>query len=1000
MASTMATPAKAKAFLASIKETAVDNEKDASLELLFLSFLRLEIFQRGILTDDGQQPPDPAAKILEALQSVAGKSLVSVESATLPKPLMAGSLGMQGKIAELMVQRVADAGSDSASKELRQGSFKKQAVAPVIQRCQDVDDNRLLALMKMWDEENSVDFVVNLLTLAEGAHYRAASFQPDAPSMWKRAWETHSERHRQEGQQQTHWESHGSIPALESLCRIMNAKGNEKRAAELSVRLASAWLDATRLSLTKATSKSTSLNQKIEEAFVDPFRSLPTRTPSKAIAQSQKCLSAVTSPENLSSEDLFLFSILSLDVSHMRNQVGLYEALETVEKQAKNRSENLKASQLDQKARESFFLSRIEEDLRNEFELFEKVLEKCLSGTQPESLRFAAFDALTHFVIDQREAAFAVQHSSGKADSIVQQLWMQVGRLSVVSFSKYCAVSSIEEIEKRLVSSSLSERQFLEEISRLVCQVSWMTLAFHIDRPETLPFSVSDYKLAQVISRYFCDEKSKEAAIAKTAAVSSKSQSEEILYVRLRLDFLAAKYWTLLHQDALTSSDILEITNESLSLMSFGDLVQELDADHGVTVLGCLLSWSGFFQAAWEFCIVPESRNLIQKARNVLQQSQKVYKRPAHKSEQILLDLAEADAEVAGLKSKAMNLYESLLGSNFARDEDASVALFRAKCHLGIARLAPNNEFATESAEASLKILRALVPSQAPLCIWKSSDSQQQAVRSQIVLCRQVIAENLIQLNRLQEAGEFLHDAVKEAPSDQVASFALGSFLLRMVFFHGQSSTEAQKSAQTQLLKAAKLDSTKAGPFALLGYWYESKQDIKRAIGCYSKALILESAHPVAGRGIIRLGDRSTIDMILKRAIESPSSLNGWAWLFVGKVKANIEGKDELAVSALLKATRARDIEDPFSDPLAVFYSGPTRPMNPNQEDLVEGLLLLSGCYKRLGRCSAEVRTLHNALKASGDNVSWSLLHACGLGKSSTVLCVFLYRFLFFSNPS
>jgi|Transcript_12017 hypothetical protein len=64
------------------------------------------------------------------------------------------------------------------------------------------------------------------------------------------------------------------------------------------------------------------------------------------------------------------------------------------------------------------------------------------------------------------------------------------------------------------------------------------------------------------------------------------------------------------------------------------------------------------------------------------------------------------------------------------------------------------------------------------------------------------------------------------------------------------ASPEEQKLAQTQMLKSAKIDSGKP---ALLGVWYEVQNDLKRAVGCYSKCLLLDPANPVAGRGILRL---------------------------------------------------------------------------------------------------------------------------------------------------
>eukprot|EP00977_Amphora_coffeiformis_P026798 scaffold30342_cov157-Amphora_coffeaeformis.AAC.5 len=977
-----ATPAKAKAFLATIKEVAVDNETDASLEVLFLSFLCLEIFQRGVVVNE--TPPYDAAKILDTIQSVAGKPLLMADSSSLPKPLVAGSLGMQGKIAEAIASRLDEAPS-SMMKTLQQ-AFSKQAVAPVVQRCQDVQDQRFLVLMKLWQEEDIVD--VNLLTLAEGSYYRAASFQPDAPPTWKKAWETHSELQRKqqlpsETTSSLHWESYGSIPALEALCRIMKGKGNLKRASELSVRLASAWFDATNMILKKTTGTQSpsSLTSKIEESFVEPFRSLPSKfSADKTVAKARQFLLDVSVKDNLPPEYSMLLDLLSLEILHMEHTVGLASVTEELEHQSKNRSSNLNTAQLQEQAKDTHFLSRVDdENSQDHFQAAQAMFHWCFSKKDNTSLKPAAFAALSDFMVDQREIIWALQKSSRKAKSAeARKKWMHLGDFAV-SVMTTCPHPDVHSV---LEGASEAERMFWGELTHLVCQVSWMTFAAHLEKDKALPFLSNHFEFCHLVSDVLCQEKREEALLVKTAAVSSKSQTEEVQYLNLRVTHLTTKCWMLLHKDALQSDSVLNITNEMLSLVSSNQDLIEIDADRGVTFLGSLLSWSGFFRTSWEFCIVPEARIMIQKSRLVLDRAQSMYKRRALAIENILLDLAEADIESSTLKGKALELYRKTADSSDAQQDSVLSALVRAKCHLSIARLEPKKEAEsgndmTIRAKESLSALQSLASNDSPLCIWKFPGIQHAAIRFQIVLSRQFIAEVLVQVGRLQEAG----DAVKDAPSDQVASFALGSFLLRMVFFHGQSSPDAQKLAQTQLMKSAKLDSSKAGPFALLGYWYESRGDAKRSVGCYAKALILDPSHPVAGRGMIRLAEESAKMKIIEKAIASASSLNGWAWLSIGILKAKFEGNDELAVSALLKATRARDIEDPYSDSLAVFYSGPARSDGPSHSELVKALIELSACYRRLGRCSAELRTLHSALVVSGEERPWSLLHACAQGK-------------------
>jgi tetratricopeptide (TPR) repeat protein len=201
-----------------------------------------------------------------------------------------------------------------------------------------------------------------------------------------------------------------------------------------------------------------------------------------------------------------------------------------------------------------------------------------------------------------------------------------------------------------------------------------------------------------------------------------------------------------------------------------------------------------------------------------------------------------------------------------------------------------------------------------------------------------------------------------------------------VAFFGEEHSAEQDKAAQVQLLRAAKMDADAADPFALLGYWYEYKQDLKRAVGCYSKALLLDPSNPVAGRGILRLVPRDSLQRVLDNAIASASAVVGWAWRAVGLQKAFIEAHDELAVVSLLKALRCSDIERPGSESLAVFYSSPSHPILPGREELASVLADLASCYRRLGRFTAAIRCFHSSISESGVNVPSSVLCSCAQG--------------------
>jgi tetratricopeptide (TPR) repeat protein len=187
--------------------------------------------------------------------------------------------------------------------------------------------------------------------------------------------------------------------------------------------------------------------------------------------------------------------------------------------------------------------------------------------------------------------------------------------------------------------------------------------------------------------------------------------------------------------------------------------------------------------------------------------------------------------------------------------------------------------------------------------------------------------------------------------------------------------------AQAHLLKAAKADQTKASPFALLGYWYERANDPTRAVGCYSKALLLQPSHPVAGRGLLRLKGFDTMRTVIDKATSDVSPLTGWAWLSFGTHKAKVEGDDDLAVLSLVTALRCRDISSPSSDNLSYFYSDPHHPQVPGVSEYVSAEIELAGCYRREGRFTASIRCYELAIDAAGEAVTGSTLCACAQGQ-------------------
>jgi tetratricopeptide (TPR) repeat protein len=238
---------------------------------------------------------------------------------------------------------------------------------------------------------------------------------------------------------------------------------------------------------------------------------------------------------------------------------------------------------------------------------------------------------------------------------------------------------------------------------------------------------------------------------------------------------------------------------------------------------------------------------------------------------------------------------------------------------------------------------------------------------------------------RMEKSLEDLEASYRASPNDFEAAFALGIHYLERIrnngtLHHAASSDPSEaKAVSTILLKAAKLGISKADPFALLGWWYEFIGDRKRCLGCYSKALMLSPTNPVAGRGMVRLCAFADIKATCKKAAETISTENGWAWLALGRTSAMEIGKDDTAAYFFQHALRCRDVENPECDPLHKFYTAPnTQGESSNQirNDLV--WIDLADCYRRQGKLNAAVSAYKHASIAYNSHLPSSALCSWG----------------------
>lgn len=1019
---TMTTPpAKIKAFLATIKETVLDAE-ECSLQECYLTLLRLEILQRGVLIIE----KDPS-RILDAVRSTAGKALLE---GSLPKQILAGSAAMAGRCSEKAVQEMMKG-------QTLEKIFDTDVLVQSARRCDEVQEERLKIMLHLAtptnDDEPLTTRQGQLLLIAEGFYYRAAFFQPDVPLMWKRAWDVIRERKRANiiAQQQSSgddddaddpknvesssWEA---VTVLTNLRRITFAKGNAKRAAELSLLLAESLLDAP--------TQEHKVFQPTTQAFVAPFRPTEPLSAEKRVKNATAALNDSSfDGVELSDDDALLRAILKLRIEFASEESDIELLAQEEFNLAKNQGKvgvtigKIRSSVRQKKlacSEEDSSLDASAQALRDAL-----LVEPLTDASAKRTYRARSGYALIgQYIYWQRDLAQAIalanngKDKSGKCwlslaafiEPILAAFQKKIGWDS--TGDKYSHVGCIEGFFG--TPSSTEEREMLEAAAVMLPSIEWMCCARNQNK---LVFSLTMLSFTQdVLSVVFNKVTKKFKDLSSLSVVKSALDPGEQDILVLESALATTRLLFVLGTGSSGRSIIAAAVTRSDKADS-----GPRDGEFGSSFLEFLVSWSGIHNSPWQFCSLSEARNQVRKARACLERASTAWGRSASPLEMILLDLGEADAEgtsfTGGLIGNARKLYGQVIDAvgRFSEVESVHAELIRSRCYSGLAALALNhpgsNEFELVSeigkepddiARMGLDLLQQLnLGSEvSSFYLWGSQGATESAIGFQVAKSRQLIADALIRRGSAREAQKFLEDAVQDAPADSGAAFAFGAFRLRMMFFGGERSSVSDKAAQVQLLKAAKLDSSKAGPFALLGFWFESFQDLKRATGCYSKALVLDPANPVAGRGLIRLKDPDALQAIFDDAINSESSLNGWAWRAVGLQKALVEDEDDLAIVSLLKALRSRDIEHPEAESLAIFFSSPMQPQLSSTE-MVKVSAELAACYRRLGRYTAAIRTFHAAIERAGEEAPPSLLCACAQCKLDCI-CRLLYLPAFTNN--
>ncbi|KAL9182460.1 hypothetical protein ACHAXT_013112 [Thalassiosira profunda] len=487
------------------------------------------------------------------------------------------------------------------------------------------------------------------------------------------------------------------------------------------------------------------------------------------------------------------------------------------------------------------------------------------------------------------------------------------------------------------------------------------------------------------------DTEKKEMLLLQCALAASKCRTDLMDAVRKGRDELTEPLTAAARRATVAATNSAKTQSKPDLRASPPLSLSTVNARFGAPYLQFLSAWSGLYGSPWPFCTLGQARTILSSAREAISIGGKAWGRGTSSTiEQLLLDIGEADLEeglTGGFRDVSEKLYRQCLSTLDEKEKESSALDDRARKTLevhrliGLARLSLSGD--SSGATAAEKLARDALdriscvapdslggPRVVLLSVypWSVPSLDQLSHSYHTCAARQLVAEACIRSSRPEDARAFLEDAVKDLPGNFEAEFALAAFHLQTLLGNPNDESEAKKT-RVLLLKCAKMDTSKADPFALLGIWYESQKDTARAKGCYQKALALDPAHPVAGRGLGRLVDVDELKAVCEQAAKQNAPVNGWAWRALGRQRSRGEGDDSAAI-CYQQALRCRDIQLPESETLGTFYSNPLSSSGETHCEASEIWAELAACYRRLGKYSAALRAYELAYLVSGGSLS------------------------------
>lgn len=611
----------------------------------------------------------------------------------------------------------------------------------------------------------------------------------------------------------------------------------------------------------------------------------------------------------------------------------------------------------------------------------------------------------------------------------VQITWNQV-----LNFVRPMMESHGLSAEEDATMTTMAEEwgNLLDNAAKACIKVAWMSFG-RLGKDDSISFSLIQTATNHLVARKKIRQEQEIEAKKKEqneAVIRTVNESNDKSLYEDEHPLLSGEYMQFLasvgedNSTNETMRGVKRATEQMLKMVKESEKrsdVDEYETMYGTPFVLFLVCWSGLQMSSWPFCNVSQARSIMRYTRERLRQTPLQFGRRTSSFEDMLLMIGEADVEGGqlngGFAVKAKKLYNEVLEkievmNPSAESNKEALLLLKSHCQSSLSRILLQGENAAEASKTmmdtnksfyqkaemmsknSLELLLKLNGSSTGIYCWTHDKSFQASIQYHICLTRQLVAESLLRLDKASEAHESLREAVSDSPNDFDANLALGAFYLRMAF-HGKEAgvdgSEYRKKAQKQLLMSAKLDSTKADPFALLGYWYEIQNDEKRAYGCYSKALSIDPSHPVSGRGVLRIKALHDVIRFCDVAISLNTIQNGWGWRALGKSKAFDEGDDETAVLYFQQALRCRDVENVDNETYGLFYDLPNY-SDSNSNDCALTWSALAGCYRRLGKFTASLRAYQSAFDVGACDVESQC--AWAQGKLSSTQDVFFILWL------